>query len=785
MNLPPNRLALDPGLPSELQSGTAAATPTRSDGRSARPDFVKRRSLRQRVGDAALGKVATLLLAAAALGVSIATFILIVHGTPLNLRPGVGVGMVLANVSVLMLLGAVLAGRLTRVWVERRRGSAGARLHVQLVLLFSGVAVAPTIVVAVFAVVFFHFGIQSWFNDPVRAALDQSLQASRGYLEEHRNNIRAVALEMGNDLLRAGYILAADPSAFAEVLATQTNLRGLTEAVIFEPVTGQVLASAGIFAGVGSEPTPSWVTERARGGEVVVLNDEDGAGVRAVVELESTPPLMLLIGRPVDPSILAYMNRTEAAVTEYRRLDENRSWLQITFAWIFAVVALLVLSAAVLIGLVMANQIARPIGRLIHAAERVRGGDLEVRVPETRTQDEIAGLSRAFNRMTGQLAAQRNELMDAYSQIDDRRRFTETVLSGVSAGVIGLDAQGRIELPNRAAREFLDIDLLAAIGNDLGAVVPEFADLVSTAKSAPERAHTAEVQIGPPTRRRTLLVRIGVNLTGGRTDGFVVTFDDITELQSAQRKAAWTDVARRIAHEIKNPLTPIQLSAERLKRKFAREITSDPEIFAQCADTIVRSVGDIARLVDEFSNFARMPLPVIHPEDIGRVAREALILQKTARPQIAWTTDIPDTGPIVSCDRRLIGQALTNLLQNAADAVAMRPGAGRICLGVEQAGAVVRVSVSDDGIGLPGDDRSKLTEPYVTHKPKGTGLGLAIVKKIMEDHGGDVVLEDRIPGPGTVAVLVLPTGLLAEGKGMAAYPAAGHGGRAEISAGRT
>ena len=709
-----------------------------------------------RLGDVLLGKAVTLVLAALALGVGIATFVLLAHGTPLGFTPGVGVGMVLANVIVLLLLGAVLAGRLTRVWVERRRGSAGSRLHVRLVLLFSGVAVAPTILVAVFAVTFFHFGIQSWFNDPVRSALDQSLQASRGYLEEHRNNIRAVALEMGNDLTRAGHYLAADPAAFAEVLAAQTTLRGLTEAVIYEPVTGQVMASAGLFAGMDTELPPAWATERARSGDAAVLNTGDGTRVRAVVQLDSTPPLMLLIGRPVDPQILEHMDRTEQAVAEYKRLDENRSWLQIAFAWIFAIVALLVLSAAVLIGLVMANQIARPIGMLIHAAERVRSGDLEVRVPEARTEDEVAGLSRAFNRMTGQLSAQRAELMDAYSQIDERRRFTETVLSGVSAGVIGLDAGGLIELPNRAAAELLETDLLAEIGRRLAEVVPEFAPLLRDALASPERVRTAEIQIGPPSRRRTLLVRIGAELTDGRTDGFVVTFDDITELQSAQRNAAWADVARRIAHEIKNPLTPIQLSAERLKRRFAKEITSDPETFAMCADTIVRSVGDIGRMVDEFSAFARMPQPVIKPADIGWVAREALVLQKTARPQIAWTTDIPDQGPVVPCDRRLIGQALTNLLQNAADAIAMRPGAGAIRLAVRAGAKNVRISVEDDGIGLPQGDRAKLTEPYVTHKPKGTGLGLAIVKKIMEDHGGHVVLEDRTDGPGTVASLVLP-----------------------------
>ncbi len=463
-----------------------------------------------------------------------------------------------------------------------------------------------------------------------------------------------------------------------------------------------------------------------------------------------------MIGRPVDPEILNYMHRTERAVDEYKRLDASRSWLQVAFAWIFALVALLVLSAAVLIGLLMANQIARPIGRLIHAAERVRSGDLSVRVPESTTEDEIAGLSRAFNRMTGQLAAQRGELMDAYRQIDERRRFTETVLAGVSAGVIGLDSKGRIELPNRAADELLGTDLLAAIGQELAAVVPEFAGLIAEARIDPRRAHMAEVQIGPPAHRRTLLARIGAELSGERAAGFVVTFDDITELQAAQRKAAWADVARRIAHEIKNPLTPIQLAAERLKRRFGREITSDPDTFAQCAETIVRHVSDIGRMVDEFSAFARMPQPVIKSEDVGRIAREVLVLQKAARPQIDWRSDIPDRGPVTACDRRMLRQALTNLLQNAADAVAMRETAGRIELAVRDIAGEVHITVTDDGVGLPEKDRARLAEPYITHKPKGTGLGLAIVKKIMEDHGGRLVLDDRADGPGAVATLVLP-----------------------------
>ncbi len=715
----------------------------------------------RRVADILLGKVVTLLLAAVALALGVVTFIVLSGGAPFTMRPNLVFGMVLSNLFTLLLLGAVLAGRVTRVWVERRRGSAGSRLHVRLVMLFSVVAVTPTILVAVLATAFFNLGIQAWFNDRVRTVLNESLEASRGYLEEHRNNIRTDALGMANDLARAGQLLAYNPDAFVQYLAKQTADRGLTEAVIYEPVTGQTVASAGLISGFGVEPAGPEATEQAQTFGVVVLGSPEEDRVRAVVPLNSTPTLMLMIGRPVDPQILGHMTRTEQAVDEYQRLDENRSGLQVTFALIFALVALLVLSAAVLIGLVLANQIARPVGRLIQAAERVRAGDLSVRVPEVQSEDEVAGLSRAFNRMTGQLAAQRSELMDAYSQIDERRRFTETVLSGVTAGVIGLDTQARVELPNRAASELVGADLMAAVGLPLAHVVPEFAPLLANASAAPERAQTAEVQIGPPSRRRTLLVRIGTDLSAGRTDGYVVTFDDITELQSAQRKAAWADVARRIAHEIKNPLTPIQLSAERLKRRFTKEITSDPETFTQCADTIVRHVEDIGRMVDEFSAFARMPQPVLKPENVGRIAREALILQRAARPEITWVTDIPERGPMAQCDRRLLGQALTNLLLNAADGVAGRPRepdepAGRITLAVREQGGTVRLQVGDDGVGLPPDDRERLTEPYVTHKPKGTGLGLAIVKKIMEDHGGELTLDDQPSGPGAVVTLSLP-----------------------------
>ena len=726
---------------------------------------------RSRLADRLLGRAMTLGLALTALLLGIATFVQLAGGSPAGpTGPGQVVAIVLANAAVLVLLAASLVARIVRVWAERRRGSAGSRLHVRLVLLFGVVAVVPALIVAAFAAVFFNLGIQAWFNDRVRSTLEVSLVASRAWLDNHRDEIRVDALAMAADLNRAAQVfLPHNPVAFERTLATQASIRGLTEAVVIEPRLGQIIAQAGFVAGGVVELPSAWALEQLRQGEVAVVPGESEARVRALALLDATPEMVLVIGRPLDAGILEHLRRTEMAFQEYDRLDRNRGSLQITFALVFLCAALLVMLAAVLIGLVFANQLARPISRLIAAAERVRSGDLSTRVEEGAAGDELASLSRAFNRMTSQLGAQRGELMEAYRQLDERRRFTETVLSGVTAGVVGLDAEGRINLPNRSASELLGIDLDAGLGLALAKVVPEFAPLIAESAAAPERPRMAEIPIGPPSRRRMLIARIGAEMQRGRVAGFVLTFDDITELQSAQRKAAWADVARRIAHEIKNPLTPIQLSAERLKRKYLKEIGSDPETFRSLTDTIVRQVGDIGRMVDEFSAFARMPQPVIHPEDIGQVVREALVLQRAAHPEIAYEVTIPAPAPVLPVDRRLIGQALTNLLQNAADAVAARPRGeeaggpvaegqgGRIAVRVEPGGEGAAIVVEDDGIGLPdGEDRARLTEPYVTHKAKGTGLGLAIVKKIMEDHGGRLLLEDRPDGPGTRAVLILP-----------------------------
>ncbi len=722
-----------------------------------------------------MGRVATVGLAVLALAIAVANFVLLAAGVP---GPNAVVTLVLANVAVLLVLGALLAARLTRMWVERRRGSAGSRLHVRLVLLLGGVAVVPAIVVASLSVVFFDLGIRAWFNEPVRAAVNESLAVARGYVAENEASIRSDVIGMANDLVRANQFIAGDNNAFARFFAAQTTLRGLSDAVIFDPKTRNVMASAGLLDGFAAQPPPQWAVDLAEKGQVVVLTSPNGTRVRALIELPSIPPALLQVSRPVDPTILRHLRMTQVGASAYQRLDRNRANLQVFFALIFAVVALLVLFAAVSVALLFASGLVRPIGALVAAAERVRGGELDVRVEEPEADDEVAGLIRAFNRMTGQLAEQRRELMDAYGQIDSRRRFTEAVLSGVSAGVIGLDRTGVVELPNRAASALLGRDLWGAIGKPMGEAVPEFASLFEDVRAAPERSRTAEIVVGAAGSRRTLLVRIGAERIGADPNpgpgaeteaaavtGYVATFDDITALQTAQRTAAWADVARRIAHEIKNPLTPIQLAAERLKRRFAREIQSDPETFRACADTIVRHVGDIGRMVDEFSSFARMPQPVMRPEDLGQIVREALVLPRAARPEIVFTTRLPATGPVVPADRRLLGQALTNLVQNAVDAILMRAGSreagqGRVEVALAVAGEAAVLTVEDDGVGLPEADRERLTEPYVTHKPKGTGLGLAIVRKILEDHGGQLVLSDRVaredwPGGGALVTATL------------------------------
>ncbi|MCC6468377.1 MAG: PAS domain-containing sensor histidine kinase [Alphaproteobacteria bacterium] len=660
-----------------------------------------------------------------------------------------------------LLLGSVVAHRLARLWAQRMRGSAGAKLHVRLVVMFSAVAVTPTVIVAFFSALFFQFGIQSWFNQQVATAVRNSVLTAESYLSEHKNNIRSDALAMANDLNADAARLMQSPARFNQAVATQALLRNLTEAIVVDG-SGNVLARSTYSFSLEFERFPMEAIELARSGDVAMLIGDKEDRVRAIVKLDRFFDAYMFVGRPVDPKVLSYIEQTRKAASQYEELRGARASFQVTFALIFAVVAMLLLLAAVWVGLLLANHLARPIAALIAAAERVRGGDLTTRVPEVGVGDEMGSLSRAFNRMASQLANQQHELIEANRQLDLRNRFTEAVLSGVSAGVIGLDQKGRINLPNKAASQLLHADLSREIGRDLGELAPEMATVVEDARRRPERVVETQIRLARAVGARTLLVRVAADQAEGEIKGFVVTFDDITELQSAQRTAAWADVARRIAHEIKNPLTPIQLSAERLKRKYLKEITSDPDTFKNCTDTIVRQVGDIGRMVDEFSAFARMPAPVMRGENLAELCHHAIELQRHARTDVDFVQRLPPGSLMLPCDARQVGQALTNLLQNALDAIdgrERRAGEelprGRIELAVARNPKSFVVSVIDNGKGLPAEGRERLTEPYVTTRSKGTGLGLAIVKKIMEDHGGEIRLDDN-PTGGSVVTLEFP-----------------------------
>jgi two-component system, NtrC family, nitrogen regulation sensor histidine kinase NtrY len=707
-----------------------------------------------------LGRRLAIVLAFASLASGIATYAALTGGAAFERRPEQIVLLLNLNLVLLLLLGAIVARKLVMVWAERRRGLAGARLHVRLVMLFSLIALVPAVLVSVFSALFFNFGIQSWFSERVRTALNESLLVAEAYLEEHRQNIRADVLAFAFDLKSLGPNLLENPQRLAQVVQTQALLRSLPQVILFD-LSGRIYARSGLTAILEFEPVPEATLMQARDGQVVVFSNSDDDRVRALVSVDRSNELFLYAGRFVDGRAIDHMERTQGAVAEYQRLEQERSGLQIAFVLVFGVVTLLLLLAAIWIGLNFATRLVAPISGLVGAAERVRAGDLTARVEEGSAVDELGLLSRAFNRMTSQLANQRDDLVEANRQLDTRRRFTEAVLEGVSAGVIRLDPQGRIELSNGSGAELLAIPASQMVGRDLQDMVPEMQPLLAAAIRRAVRQVSGQVEIERGTKR-TLLVRISQEGEAGEVRGYVVTFDDVSELLTAQRKAAWADVARRIAHEIKNPLTPIQLSAERLKRKYLSEIKSDPETFRICTETIVRQVGDIGRMVDEFSAFARMPSPKIEPADLMDLCRQSVFLQRSAFPQIRFTV----TGEIkelVACDRRQIGQAVTNLLKNAAEALqGAEVAAGTVDVKLETANDRPEIAVEDNGPGLPKVDRERLTEPYVTTRIKGTGLGLAIVKKIMEDHGGDLILGDR---PGGGARLVLRFGRPAEDAG--------------------
>ncbi len=667
---------------------------------------------------------------------------------PFGNNPDTVIWLLNVDLIILLLLVSLIARRLISVWNNKKRGIAGSHLHVRLVYIFSILVAVPTIIMAVFSALLFHYGVQAWFNQRVQTAINESSAVAQSYLEEHKQVIRADTMAMAGDLDRHGDRLLLDERLFSKVIDTQSLLRNLSEAIVITR-NGQVLARSALTFTLEYELPSEFLFKQAVNGDVVLMMNEDQDRVRALTQLTTIPGAYLYVGRMVDPEVLSHLSAADLAIQDYNNLQARYSGMRITVLMLFVVVALLLLLAAIWSGLLLAKQLVNPIGELVQAADRMRAGDLSSRLPtEAGRIEEFEYLAKSFNRMTSQLQSQRDALIDANLQIDQRRRMIETVLAGVSSGVIGVDGQGIINLANNSASNLLGKAHEQITGHYVLDIIPELKNLLGSIAKKPKKMLQEEIPVFFEKRgKRSFLFRISIEIIEEDMAGLIITFDDITELQSAQRKAAWSDVARRIAHEIKNPLTPIQLSAERLKRKYLKDIKDSPETFEQCTDTIIKHVSDIGRMVDEFSSFARMPNPVLKVQDITKHIEESLILTKQSHDNIAIDMRNIAQNSMVNCDGQQIRQVMNNLIKNAIESIEMRSNEAQkqqgevgILVGQHKKSELF-ISITDNGVGLPNDkDIVNLAEPYITHKPKGTGLGLAIVKKIIEDHGGSLII---------------------------------------------
>jgi len=651
---------------------------------------------------------------------------------------------VLAIDAVAALLLVLVIGR--EVWLivqARRRGRAGARLHVRIIALFSIVAAVPTILVALVATVTLDRGLAPWFSTRIQAVIANSQMVAQAYFNEHAALLRSELAAMAIDVARAKPLFDQDRDRFRQFLNAQAQVRGL-------PLTLIVHSDLTVIERAGDKefqpPTATGALANVGDQQPQVALFPESKTAAGVIKLRGYDDAYLYVARPLDPRIIDQLEATQQSVAEFANLEQRRAGVQIAFALMYTVIGLIVLLSAVWIGINFANRLVAPIRRLIGAANLVSTGNLYVQVPVRRGEGDLSHLGETFNKMTSELRTQRDDLMRARDLMDTRRRFTEAVLAGASAGIIGVDANGCISILNRSAEKLIGQGEAEAHGRRLVEVMPELGMLFEEARSDLHRLVQGEITINRNMHDRNLSVRVTTEQSGSDEHGYVVTLDDITDLVSAQRTSAWADVARRIAHEIKNPLTPIQLSAERLKRKYGRVITEDRAVFDQCTDTIVRQVDDIKRMVDEFSRFARMPKPQMTNEDVADVVRQVVFLMRVGYPDIDIEVSTEKEHMPARIDRRLISQGLTNIIKNATEAIAAVPpedmGRGRIRVSAERDGGDIVIDVIDNGTGLPKENRNRLLEPYVTTREKGTGLGLAIVGRILEEHGGRIELAD-------------------------------------------
>ena len=595
-------------------------------------------------------------------------------------------------------------------------------------------------------------GLDRLFSARTQAALQNSLIVAEAYLRDHAQIVRSDIMVMAYNVSANKTVFDTDHEKLQQFLTFQASVRGLGAAIVLDKNL-KVVERAQVPTNQTFAIPPSEALAKIGEKEPQIVLLPDVNYVAAAVKLHGYDDLYLYVARLLDPQVVPTLQATKESVREYVAIESRRLGIQVAFALMYTVIALIVMLSAVWIGLNFANRLVAPIRRLISAANVVSTGNLYVRVPVRQSEGDLANLGETFNRMTHELRTQRDDIVRARDVIDSRRRFTEAVLSGASAGVIGIDGNGCVSILNRSAEKLIGHSEQDALGKPMADVLPELAGIMADAQSGAQRLTQGQVTINRNNRERNLSVRVTSEQSAESEHGYVVTLDDITELVAAQRTSAWADVARRIAHEIKNPLTPIQLSAERLKRKYGKMIGEDRAVFDQCTDTIVRQVDDIKQMVDEFSRFARMPKPVMAADDVADVVRQAAFLMRVGNAEIDIEAEVAEDPMPARFDRRLISQALTNIIKNATEAIAAVPpaelGKGRIRIFAAREGGDIVIDVVDNGIGLPKENRSRLLEPYVTTREKGTGLGLAIVGRIVEEHGGVIELgdaADRIPG---------------------------------------
>ncbi|MBK8542179.1 MAG: PAS domain-containing sensor histidine kinase [Caulobacteraceae bacterium] len=666
--------------------------------------------------------------------------------------------LLIASLVISAGLAGILVHRILRVARAWRAEATGARLHLRFVTLFSLAALAPAIIVAVFLGVTFTQGMDRWFSQRVVNTIENAADVGAAYVDLACGGLGGDVQARAEGLNNARGGLTTDPTRYAAFLQLQGERRELSSVYVIDG-TGSVLAGGALVENAVPYRAPSQEAfSVANQGEVSVRFDQDNDRLLALYRLSAYNNSYVFVSKRIEPGLVAQLRQFETSVSEYRAARDQQNSLRGLLGMAYFSTAMLLLLGAGWVGLTSASRVAEPIGRLVGAARRVASGDLKARVAVGEERDEVDALASAFNRMTAQLETQRRDLVAAQEDAENRSSFIEAVLAGVSAGVMGLDHNGRITATNRSAVHLLGLENADIIGRRLIDLAPEFTDLFNQ----PSRAGEAPAQRVDLVREGGS-VNLSVRMSPEADGGLVLTFDDMTKLISAQRQEAWKDVARRIAHEIKNPLTPIQLSAERLRKKYSAEITSDPDTFAKCTDTILRQVADIGRMVDEFSSFARMPTPRMAYADISEVARSTVFAQRLVFPDVRIEVEGADQPIALVSDERMIGQSLLNLIKNASESVQARrerdgePKDGFVTLRLRDLDFGVQFEVIDNGLGFPEKDRHRLIEPYVTTRTKGAGLGLAIVARIIEDHGGLIELDDAPGGgPGAVVRFVLP-----------------------------